>query len=524
MLVCISLSGCVSTRYYDSLPEARSGILAYHDASDPDAARAVSITRRLLTSRPIPVEQVYIFTSNLRDPKTGNRVYALENNAGAIRCGEGTLPPYGCIYLGMNLIRKLSDDALAGVLAHELGHLEKGHLGSNRVNIALGIAQVAPNLCQKTPDPHVTLIMCGIGVGISLASYVVAAETAGMDRDIEREADQAAWDRLATSGYCAGRTMKTVFEELSELAPAGGQGDIFSTHPSYSERWANADPSCGNTVIVREAAKEHDRAKDAERRAQLKLVDERQQVQHRNNPSSTNTPIETQVASAPVSRFSEHIREEMRPTRIRGTDGAQMTLVPEGEFLYGADPQRASLPAFYIDTFEVTTNLYAAFMRTSGRQKPEHWDDVRFDRDGDKPVIGVEWSEADAYCRYYGKRLPTEQEWEKAARGTDGRIYPWGNKEPTVAMANFGPSGCGPFCNVYEEKLQPVNGYEDGKSQYGIFNMAGNAGEWVKEKRIRGGHWVSDARGLRTSLRLKEITHTWGARWVLGFRCAQDVS
>lgn len=219
--------------------------------------------------------------------------------------------------------------------------------------------------------------------------------------------------------------------------------------------------------------------------------------------------------------FAQEQRD--RANRITGNDGAPMIAIPEGEFLYGADNQRISLPAFYIDTYEVTTQLYDSFMKATNHSKPEHWGDVRQELDRDKPVIGVEWSDANAYCRYYGKRLPTESEWEKAARGTDGRTYPWGDSEPTIALANFGPSGCGLFCNVYAEKLKPVNGYESGKSPYGIFNLAGNAGEWVKEKRIRGGHWLSYARDLRASLQLKEITHTWGARWVLGFRCAQDV-
>lgn len=253
MLFCVSLSGCVSTRYYESLPEARSGILAYHDDSDPEARRAVLVARRLLASRPIPVERVFIITSNLRNLKTGNQVFALEDNAGSLRCGEGKEPPDGCIYVGMKLIQELSDDALAGVLAHELGHLEKGHIGSNRVNTALGVYQYAPYLCTSNPNPAVTLIMCGLGLGISYTAYSVAVETAGMDRDIEREADRAAWDRLANSGYCAGRIMKTAFEELSKLKPEGGKSDIFSTHPSYSERWANADPSCGSVKTAKEA-------------------------------------------------------------------------------------------------------------------------------------------------------------------------------------------------------------------------------------------------------------------------------
>ena len=258
MLLCVSLSGCASNRYYESLPEARSGILAYHDVSDPEATRAVLITRRLLASRPIPVERVFIFTSNSRNQKTGNRIFPLEDNAASLRCGEGQPPSEGCIFVGMKLIQGLSDDALAGVLAHELGHLEKGHIGSDQVNTALGVAYSTPSFCRDMQNPTVTLIMCGIGWGISLVSFAVAAEAAGMDRDIERETDKAAWDRLASSGYCAGRIMKTTFEELSKLIPEGGEGGIFSTHPSYSERWANADPSCGSVAIAREAVKKQD--------------------------------------------------------------------------------------------------------------------------------------------------------------------------------------------------------------------------------------------------------------------------
>ena len=255
--LCVSLSGCASPRYYESLPAARSGILAYHDVSDPEATRAVLITRRLLASRPIPVENVFIITSNLKNPKTGNQFFTLEDNAGSLRCGDDS-PLDGCIFVGMKLIQGLSDDALAGVLAHELGHLEKGHIGSDRVNTALGVARSAPQFCTPSQDPTATLIMCGIGLGISLVSFAVAAETAGMDRDIERETDQAAWDRLALSGYCAGRTMKTAFEELSKLTPEGGKSDLFSTHPSYSERWANADPSCGSLATAREPVKKQD--------------------------------------------------------------------------------------------------------------------------------------------------------------------------------------------------------------------------------------------------------------------------
>jgi formylglycine-generating enzyme required for sulfatase activity len=267
-----------------------------------------------------------------------------------------------------------------------------------------------------------------------------------------------------------------------------------------------------------EARERAPRLEKEERARQAQVAAEQQRL-HREKEMA-----EARVAGERVIQFhqEERVESSILAVRINGSDGAPMILVPEGEFLYREDNQKLSLPGFYLDTFEVTTKAYAAFMEATGHDKPEHWGDVSLDRHGMLPVIGVEYTDAEAYCHYYNKRLPTEQEWEKAARGTDGRIYPWGNTEPTIAMANFGPSACGPFCNVYAEKLKPVNGYESGKSQYGIFNMAGNAGEWVKEKRLRGGHWLSSARDLRASLRLKEITRTWGARWVMGFRCAQD--
>lgn len=286
-------------------------------------------------------------------------------------------------------------------------------------------------------------------------------------------------------------------------------------------------------ALAEERRAEQERLQREKERAEAQAASERE-VRSKAQAQLEAERAEAKRVARETAEQEERDRDKLLPKqtrqekpivadRINGNDGAPMILVPEGEFLYGEDNQKLSLPGFYLDTFEVTTKAYAAFMEATGHDKPEHWGDVRLDRHGMLPVIGVEYADAEAYCNYYGKRLPTEQEWEKSARGTDGRTYPWGNTEPTEAMANFGPSACGPFCNVYEEKLKPVNGYEGGKSPYGIFNMTGNAGEWVKEKRLKGGHWLSYAQDLRVSLRLKEVTHTWGARWVLGFRCAQDV-
>lgn len=208
---------------------------------------------------------------------------------------------------------------------------------------------------------------------------------------------------------------------------------------------------------------------------------------------------ERQSLLAEKQRFEEEKSRQVqvKPNREKQVYGSEYTekdvpvvLVPNGEFLYGMDNQRITLSDFYMDIFEVTTRLYAVFMQETGRGKPEHWRDVRPELDGDKPVIGVEWSDADAYCRYYGKRLPTEQEWEKAARGTDGRMYPWGNSEPNKSLANYDGQFCLIFCNVYAEKLKSVGSYAEGRSPYGLYDMAGNAWEWVEEKTLRGGSWL----------------------------------
>jgi formylglycine-generating enzyme required for sulfatase activity len=217
---------------------------------------------------------------------------------------------------------------------------------------------------------------------------------------------------------------------------------------------------------------------------------------------------------------------------IVGKDGAPMVLVPEGEFVYdlGFGAKIVALPAFYIDKFEVTTKRYAAFRQAAGRAEPEFWNQVIFDRDGDRPVIGISWHDADAYCRYYGKWLPTEEEWEKAARGTDGRVYPWGYEQPTIRHANFNKPV------DWERKgyatLSPVGSYEEGKSPYGAYDMAGNVWEWTSSddlkdraeprKWIRGGGWNNtSALPLETTWRLSEVPEFGGK--TVGFRCAQGV-
>jgi sulfatase modifying factor 1 len=175
-----------------------------------------------------------------------------------------------------------------------------------------------------------------------------------------------------------------------------------------------------------------------------------------------------------------------------------MVLVPAGPFPMGVPPgdrdggrdeyprHEVYLDAYYIDKYEVTNGRYLAFVQATGHRPPRHpkdasrtlWPEASSglpESLRDRPVINVDWSDADAYCRWAGKRLPTEAEWEKAARGTDDRRFPWGNVEPTHKHLNYNQRWQG------EKSLMPVGSYEAGKSPFGAYDMAGNVWEWVAD-------------------------------------------
>lgn len=232
--------------------------------------------------------------------------------------------------------------------------------------------------------------------------------------------------------------------------------------------------------------------------------------------------------------------------------GTPMVRVSDGVFPMGSltGPAKSqplhevSLTTFYIDQYEVTTARYAKFLAAAGQDDPGLvpmlWDQVNFSDDGDRPVMGVTWVAADAYCRWMGKRLPTEAEWEKAARGADGRTYPWGNNEPTFKLANFDQPVS---ATVYSDSLRPVGSYEAGKSAYGAYDMAGSVSEWVSDwynenyyatspernpqgpthghqKVLRGGSFGEPTIALKSASRDSYFPADKGP--YAGIRCAQD--
>jgi formylglycine-generating enzyme required for sulfatase activity len=176
---------------------------------------------------------------------------------------------------------------------------------------------------------------------------------------------------------------------------------------------------------------------------------------------------------------------------VRPADGMVMVHVPAGEFTMGSnagDPDeqpvhRVYLDAYWIDQTEVTNDQYSLCVQAGGCQPPSdlssstrssYYGNSQF---GNYPVIYVNWSDAQAYCSWAEARLPSEAEWEKAARGTDARVYPWGNNDPSCSLANLSPgeSACAGDTSA-------VGSYPAGAGPYGALDMAGNVWEWVADR------------------------------------------
>ncbi len=247
-----------------------------------------------------------------------------------------------------------------------------------------------------------------------------------------------------------------------------------------------------------------------------------------------------------------------RQTRIREKDGMVEVCIPAGEFLMGSDesdkvakddekPQRrVYLDDYWIDQTLVTNAMFVCFLNERGNQKEDHsnWyydffnpikqnNGVWLVETGleHHPVVGVTWFGARAYANWVGRKLPTEAQWEKAARGTDGRLYPWGNLEPNHSLVKYNSiSG-----------TTPVGSYPSGASPYGLLDMAGNVWEWCQdwfdadyykkglrknplgsktgETRVtRGGCWTNMAWSLRSACR--DMVGPNVANLRIGFRCA----
>jgi len=255
------------------------------------------------------------------------------------------------------------------------------------------------------------------------------------------------------------------------------------------------------------------------------------------------------MAAAPVEKGAKKSargqkQSQEKPSPAQPPEGS-MVLVPAGEFTMGSstgdsDEQPAHLThvdAFLIDIYEVTVRRYAAFLQANGIDQPSDWKTVNQPAHQKHPIANVDWADAAAYCKWASKRLPTEAEWEKAARGTDSRLYPWGNDPSTPRYANYMKTE-----SHNHGALAPVGSLEEGKSPYGVYDMAGNVWEWVSDwydkdyyknspsqnptgpasgesKVLRGGSRGSDPQHLRSAVR---YFHRPAHRHKdYGFRCAK---
>ena len=235
-------------------------------------------------------------------------------------------------------------------------------------------------------------------------------------------------------------------------------------------------------------------------------------------------------------------KKELSTEKTSPSNG--MTLIPSGEFIMGSNerwddeaPEHiSSTQAFYIDLNEVTNADYKKFTDETKRETPYHWPEGNPPKIKEQhPVVYVSWFDADNYCKWRGKRLPTEQEWEKAARGTDGLIYPWGNQWSLDKSNN-------PY--THSTGTVPIGSFPEGKSPYGLNDMSGNVWEWVdsyylphpgnpvtraeygKDKRVlKGGSWF-DCLSYGCGLSAPTFNRSFFTPEVknnsFGFRCAKD--
>lgn len=242
------------------------------------------------------------------------------------------------------------------------------------------------------------------------------------------------------------------------------------------------------------------------------------------------------------TRRPQNVPVHSLPPTIKRQDGHELILIPEGEFLLGPNRRSIYLDSFYMDATPVTNRQFKLFMDVTGYKPSDssakrflsHWEGLQCPTKWlEHPVVFVSWFDARAYAAWAGLHLPTEAQWEKAARGEKGRKYPWGREDPTPSRAHFGRK---------KHTTVAVRSHPKGVSPYGIHDMAGNVWEWCEDVDVpsfysdgpthnprnvlrgehpkyvlRGGSWMYDARSLKTTKRTSYEPHF--RLDDVGFRC-----
>jgi formylglycine-generating enzyme required for sulfatase activity len=269
------------------------------------------------------------------------------------------------------------------------------------------------------------------------------------------------------------------------------------------------------------------------------------------SPETRDASSATKPSAAPTASAATRGSAVPAPSTAIPTthEDGEMVLVPAGSFVRGSPPgigtsdehprRDIELSAFYIDRTEVTQRAYSKCIEATQCEVPSCKTDTDFKPGlrASHPVVCVDWNDARTYCAWMHKRLPTEAEWEKAARGSDARLYPWGNEPPACDKANY--RECERHSTV------DVGTLTKGASPYGALDMAGNVWEWTadwhendyyakspakdpkgpdtsKEKVVRGGAWSYSETELLSAGRIyDDPTVRYGH---VGFRCARDAT
>ena len=260
--------------------------------------------------------------------------------------------------------------------------------------------------------------------------------------------------------------------------------------------------------------------------------------------TESQRPNQRLLSPRPAVRAGQAVASAQTPKSKKNSQIPRMVFINDGEFIMGSNerwddesPEHINQTgAFYIDLYEVTNRDYKKFVGVTKRKSPHHWAQGNIPKGKENhPVTYVSWFDANDYCQWTGKRLPNEQEWEKAARGEDGNIYPWGHFWSLDKSNN-------PY--KHSTGTEPVGSYPNGRSVYGLYDMSGNVWEWVdayylphpgntipkseygKDKRVlKGGSWfdcLSYGCGLSAPTFNRSFFNPEVKNNSFGFRCAKN--